>query len=274
MTDYKVLDGKKVSGEIKKELKKYVKHRDITLGTLLVGNDIPSKIYINLKHKDCKEVGIKSLDIRLENNATTSDVLKQIEILNNKTTGYIVQMPLPKHIDSKKVINAINPNKDADGVHPFNLGSLDSLNTPKPCTPLGIIKLLDYYNIKLENKNALIIGRSKTVGIPISLMLLNRNATPTIAHSKTKNLSELLKKSDIVVVATGSMHLVKVAKSGATIIDVGVSRDMQTKKIYGDVSPKIYNKLYAVTLPVGGVGPMTRVMLLNNCVELFKLNNE
>jgi methylenetetrahydrofolate dehydrogenase (NADP+)/methenyltetrahydrofolate cyclohydrolase len=264
----KILDGTALSKKIKASLKRQIKGKNISLATILVGDDPASKIYVNLKHKDCAEVGIKSVSVNLPATVSQKRIIDEIKKLNKSVTGYIVQMPLPQKFDTKKIIENIDPLKDADGIHPYNLGSFDNPNTPKPCTPLGIVTLLKEHNVKLEGKNILVIGRSKTVGIPVSLLLLKENATVTIAHSKTVSLAKKILDADVIIAAAGSQNLVKRVKKGAVIVDVGVSRDKKTGKVLGDVSKNAYKNAAWVSKPVGGVGPMTRVMLLQNVVSL------
>ena len=270
-----ILDGKALALKIKSEIAAKVKKlsRPPGLGTILVGTDPGSLSYVAGKHRDCAEVGIASIRIDLPATASESEILAAVSQLNNDAncTGFIVQLPLPAGVDAQKVLAAVDPKKDADGLHPNNLGKLvlDS-KTIVPCTPKAILRLLNEYQINLSGKSVLIIGRGTTVGRPLSILLSQKsvNATVTLAHTATTNLDELLKNADIVIAAIGKAHFIKpqMIKTGAVVIDVGITRiDSQ---LLGDVDPAITSPAgYLAPMP-GGVGPMTRAMLLSNLLEL------
>ncbi len=272
-----ILDGKAVAAAIKAELTTRVtalKAQGITpgLGTVLVGDDPGSHSYVGGKHRDCQEVGINSIRIDLPNNSTEKDVLAAIADLNNskECTGYIVQLPLPKGINTQKVLEAIDPSKDADGLHPLNLGRLVAgYDAPLPCTPRGIVALLDHYKISTQGAEATVIGRGLTVGRPLGLLLTRKqeNATVTLTHTGTKDLTVHTRNADIVVAAIGQAHFLKaeMIKEGAVVIDVGISRTPDG--LQGDVCPGVFEKASYVAPMPGGVGPMTRAMLLTNVVD-------
>jgi methylenetetrahydrofolate dehydrogenase (NADP+)/methenyltetrahydrofolate cyclohydrolase len=272
-----ILDGKAVAAAIKAELTTRVtalKAQGITpgLGTVLVGDDPGSHSYVGGKHRDCQEVGINSIRIDLPNNATEKDVLAAIADLNSskECTGYIVQLPLPKGINTQKVLEAIDPSKDADGLHPLNLGRLVAgYDAPLPCTPRGIVALLDHYKISTQGAEVTVIGRGLTVGRPLGLLLTRKqeNATVTLTHTGTKDLTVHTRKADIVVAAIGQAHFLKaeMIKEGAVVIDVGISRTPDG--LQGDVCPGVFEKASYVAPMPGGVGPMTRAMLLTNVVD-------
>ena len=272
-----ILDGKAVAAAIKAELTTRVtalKAHGITpgLGTVLVGDDPGSHSYVGGKHRDCQEVGINSIRIDLPNNATEKDVLSAIEDLNGskECTGFIVQLPLPKGINTQKVLEAIDPSKDADGLHPLNLGRLVAgYDAPLPCTPRAIVALLDHYKISTQGAEITVIGRGLTVGRPLGLLLTRKqeNATVTLTHTGTKDLTLHTKKADIVVAAIGQAHFLKaeMIKQGAVVIDVGISRTHDG--LQGDVCPGVFEKASYVAPMPGGVGPMTRAMLLTNVVD-------
>lgn len=272
-----ILDGKAVAAAIKAELTTRVtalKTQGITpgLGTVLVGDDPGSHSYVGGKHRDCQEVGINSIRIDLPNNATEKDVLAAIADLNSskECTGYIVQLPLPKGINTQKVLEAIDPSKDADGLHPLNLGRLVAgYDAPLPCTPRGIVALLDHYKISTQGAEVTVIGRGLTVGRPLGLLLTRKqeNATVTLTHTGTKDLTVHTKNADIVVAAIGQAHFLKaeMIKEGAVVIDVGISRTPDG--LQGDVCPGVFEKASYVAPMPGGVGPMTRAMLLTNVVD-------
>ena len=272
-----ILDGKAVAVAIKAELTVRVtalKAKGITpgLGTVLVGDDPGSHSYVSGKHRDCQEVGINSIRIDLPQNATEKDVLVAIADLNSskECTGYIVQLPLPKGINTQRILEAIDPSKDADGLHPLNLGRLVlGYEAPLPCTPRAIIALLDYYKISTQGAEITVIGRGLTVGRPLGLLLTRKqeNATVTLTHTGTKDLTLHTKSADIVVAAIGQSHFLKaeMIKEGAVVIDVGISRT--ATGLDGDVCPGVYEKAAYVSPMPGGVGPMTRAMLLTNVVD-------
>jgi methylenetetrahydrofolate dehydrogenase (NADP+)/methenyltetrahydrofolate cyclohydrolase len=272
-----ILDGKALAASIKQDLSARVKglqSKGITpgLGTILVGDDPGSLSYVAGKHRDCKEVGITSIRIDLKADATESDVLAALKDLNSakECSGYIVQLPLPRGINTQKVLEAIDPAKDADGLHPLNLGRLVAgYSAPLPCTPRGIVELINHYKIPLSGAEVVVIGRGLTVGRPLGL-LLNRkqeNATVTLTHTGTKDLAAHTKRADIVVAAIGSPHFLKAkdVKSGATVLDVGISRT--AAGLVGDVDLGVMEVAAFVAPMPGGVGPMTRAMLLTNVVE-------
>lgn len=272
-----ILDGKATAENIKKELQKRVlalksKNISLGLGTILVGQDPGSHAYVAGKHKDCAEVGINSIKVELPETATQSDIIDAVTKLNNdpNCSGFIVQLPLPKGIDSIKVLESISPDKDADGLHPINLGKLVlGQSAALPCTPRGIIELLRSYNVKIDGSRVVIIGRGVTVGRPLGLMLTRKseNATVTLCHTGTKDLEKHLLNADIVVAATGVPHLIKpnMTKNGATLIDVGITR--LDSKLVGDIDPESANNAGFFSPMPGGTGPMTRAMLLTNLVE-------
>ncbi len=272
-----ILDGKALAASIKQELSARVKQlngKGISpgLGTILVGDDPGSHSYVSGKHRDCKEVGITSIRIDLKASASQADVLAAVRDLNSASecSGYIVQLPLPNGINTQDILEAIDPKKDADGLHPINLGRLVAgYNAPLPCTPRGIVELINHYKIPLAGAEVVVIGRGLTVGRPLGL-LLNRkqeNATVTLTHTGTKDLSAHTKRADIVVAAIGSAHFLKAKdiKSGATVLDVGISRT--DSGLVGDVDPDVMAVAGFVAPMPGGVGPMTRAMLLKNVVE-------
>ena len=270
-----ILDGKAVAQKIKLDVAAAVKSlsRQPGLGTILVGDDPGSVSYVAGKHRDCAEVGIASIRIDLPATASESEILQAVSQLNNEAncTGFIVQLPLPKGVDAQKVLTAVDPNKDADGLHPYNLGNL-VLDKPSiiPCTPKAILALLAEYKIDLTGKKVLIIGRGTTVGRPLSILISQKptNATVTLAHTATKDLTELMKSADVIIAAIGKPHFVKpeMVKNGAVVVDVGITRT--ESGLLGDVDPNVKEVAsYLAPMP-GGVGPMTRAMLLTNLIEL------
>jgi len=272
-----ILDGKALATQIKQGLALRVvalKAKGITpgLGTILVGDDPGSHSYVGGKHRDCAEVGINSIRIDLPATTTEADVLAAVRDLNSskECTGYIVQLPLPQGINTQKVLEAIDPAKDADGLHPLNLGRLVAgYDAPLPCTPRGIVELLRHYKINLDGAEVTVIGRGLTVGRPLGLLLTRRaeNATVTLTHTGTKDLVKHTRSADIVVAAIGQTHFLKadMIKPGATLIDVGISRG--DSGLSGDISPEAYAIAGYVSPMPGGVGPMTRAMLLTNVVD-------
>jgi len=276
-----ILDGKLTAGDIKAELASKVaelKRRNIHpgLGTLLVGQDPGSLSYVAGKHRDCEQVGVQSIRIDLPESASEADIRKAIEDLNsaNEVTGFIVQLPLPRGIDGNSMLELIDPAKDADGLHPMNLGKLvmnvsGEINSPMPCTPSGIIELLRRYDVPLRGAKVAVIGRGLTVGRPLGLMLTRKgvDATPTLLHSASKNIEASIVGADIVVAALGSPHFVKPEwiKPGAAVLDVGITRS--NGKLLGDVDPAVSNVAGYLSPNPGGVGPMTRAMLVKNVVD-------
>ena len=272
-----ILDGKATAQTIKNNLAQRVtalKAKGINpgLGTILVGDDAGSHAYVNGKHKDCAEVGISSIRIDLPKTATQSDVMRAITQLNNDAncTGFIVQLPLPKGLDGNLALEAMNPDKDADGLHPNNLGKLVlGQDGPLPCTPRGIIELLRAYKVEINGAKIVIIGRGVTVGRPLGLLLTRKteNATVTICHTGTKDLTSHLINADIVIAAAGVPHLVKanMIKKGAALVDVGITRT--ENGLVGDIDPQVKDVAGFFSPMPGGTGPMTRAMLLTNVVE-------
>jgi len=269
------MDGKVIAERIRKEIAGKVAKLStpIGLGTILVGSDPGSVAYVDGKHKDCAQVGIKSIKVNLPDSVSTADVVAAVNKLNQdpNCTGFIVQLPLPSGIDVQEVLSAIDPKKDADGLTPTNLGNLVlSFNEIIPCTPKAIVALLSEYKIKLSGAKVLIIGRGLTVGRPLSILLSQKaiNATITLAHSATSNLSALIKDSDVVIAAIGSAHFIKpeMVKPDAVIVDVGITR--VDNKLVGDVDPTVAQIASAMAPMPGGVGPLTRAMLLQNVFEL------
>jgi methylenetetrahydrofolate dehydrogenase (NADP+)/methenyltetrahydrofolate cyclohydrolase len=272
-----ILDGKATAQTIKNNLAQRVaalKAKGINpgLGTILVGDDAGSHAYVNGKHKDCAEVGISSIRIDLPKTATQADVMSAITKLNNdqNCTGFIVQLPLPKGLDGNLALEAMDPDKDADGLHPSNLGKLVlGQDGPLPCTPRGIIELLRAYKIELNGANIVIIGRGVTVGRPLGLLLTRKteNATVTLCHTGTKDLTSHLVNADIVIAAAGVPHLVKASmiKKGAALVDVGITRT--ENGLVGDIDPQVKDVAGFFSPMPGGTGPMTRAMLLTNVVE-------
>ena len=270
-----ILDGKKCASTIKSELQSRVSalKEKPGLGTILVGDDPGSHSYVSGKHRDCSEVGIQSIRIDLPSSATQKDVLAAVRDLNNATecTGYIVQLPLPLQIDSHSILEAMDPSKDADGLHPVNLGKLVlGQKAPQPCTPRAIVELMSRHGISLAGKDVTIIGRGITVGRPLSLLLSSRdiNATVTVVHTGTKDLTAHTKRADVIVAALGKPHFLHAAmvKPGVVAIDVGITRT--ESGLIGDLHSDIATVASAYSPMPGGVGPMTRAMLLHNVVEL------
>lgn len=281
-----IIDGKLVAKltreQIKKEVEqlKSLKYPDaIGLAVILVGDDPASQVYVRNKIKACDEVGIKSFLCKLPAESTFDEVAGTISYLNENpdVSGMILQLPLPKHLDENSLLDLVDPNKDVDGCHYVQKGRLwtgrDSLVA---CTPSGVMKLLEYYDIPLEGKNAVIIGRSNLVGKPLAQLLLDKNCTVTICHSKTRNLGEIVSKADIVCVAIGKAKYLTadMVKEGAVVVDVGMDRD-ENGKLCGDVDfDAVAPKCSFITPVPGGVGPMTVTMLLANTVKAYKAQNE
>ena len=275
MTTAKILDGKAVAQAIKRQLQARITAEKLIrgLGTVLVGDDAGSHAYVGGKHRDCAEVGIQSIRVDLPATASEADLLKAISDLNNakECTGYIVQLPLPNGINSQKVLEAMNPDKDADGLHPLNLGRLVmGEKAPLPCTPAGIVELLNHYQIPINGAEVVVIGRGLTVGRPLGLLLTRKseNATVTLTHTGTKDLSAHTKRADIVIAAIGKAHFLKadMVMAGAVVLDVGITRT--ESGLQGDVDPAVANVASYIAPMPGGVGPMTRAMLLRNVVEM------
>jgi methylenetetrahydrofolate dehydrogenase (NADP+)/methenyltetrahydrofolate cyclohydrolase len=272
-----ILDGKALAATIKQELAvrtAALKAKGITpgLGTVLVGDDPGSHSYVGGKHRDCEEVGINSIRVDLPADASQADVLAAIKDLNNakECTGYIVQLPLPRGIDTQVILEAIDPAKDADGLHPMNLGRLVAgYDAPLPCTPRGIVELLNHYKVPLNGAEVVVIGRGLTVGRPLGLLLTRKqeNATVTLTHTGTKDLAAHTRRADIVIAAIGQAHFLKaeMIKSGAAVLDVGISRT--DAGLLGDIDPGVREVASWIAPMPGGVGPMTRAMLVTNVVD-------
>jgi methylenetetrahydrofolate dehydrogenase (NADP+) / methenyltetrahydrofolate cyclohydrolase len=280
-----ILDGRATAQTIKAELKQRVtalRSAGITpgLGTLLVGDDPGSHSYVAGKHRDCAEVGIKSVRIDLPASSSKADIFKAVKDLNSAkdVTGYIVQLPLPVGIDTNELLEAIDPAKDADGLHPINLGKLvlgvsGEMNSPLPCTPAGIVELLTRYGIDLAGKEVAVLGRGITVGRPLGLLLTRKSidATVTLLHSGSKDIPAAVRRADVVVAAVGVAHFVKPdwVKPGAAVLDVGITRIEKAgaSALVGDVDPAVQAVAGHLSPNPGGVGPMTRAMLLKNVVD-------
>lgn len=277
----KIIDGKFISQTIKDELRDRVNKlkeegKEVSLAVILVGNDSASQVYVRNKKKACEYVGIRSLSYELPEETSEEELLKLIDDLNEREDcqGILVQLPLPKHIDSEKVLLRIDPKKDVDGFHPVSVGNL-SIGNPGfvSCTPAGIIELLKRSGVELDGANAVIVGRSNIVGKPMAMLLLRENCTVTIAHSHTRNLSEVTSRADILIAAIGKPKFFKAKdiKENAVVIDVGMDRD-ENGKLCGDVDYEdMLPKVSKITLVPGGVGPMTIAMLMKNCVDAVDL---
>ncbi len=277
----KVIDGKVISKQIKDELKERVaEYRkqgiEIALAVIQVGNDAASTVYVGNKKKACEYIGIKSVAYELPEETTEEELLKIIHTLNQDDSiyGILVQLPVPKHIKENHIIQAIDPKKDVDGFHPQSVGAL-SIGQPGfvSCTPAGVIQLLKRSNIEIEGKECVIIGRSNIVGKPMAMLLLRENGTVTICHSRTKDLKEITRRADILVVAIGKPKMINASyvKEGAVVIDVGIHRDANNK-LCGDVDYESVEPVARAITPVpGGVGPMTIAMLMHNCVDAVQI---
>ncbi|MDK7143152.1 bifunctional methylenetetrahydrofolate dehydrogenase/methenyltetrahydrofolate cyclohydrolase [Gleimia europaea] len=281
----KVLDGKATAAQIKTELRERVealRTRGVMpgLGTILVGDDPASQTYVAGKHRDCQEVGIESIRVDLPGDSTEADILAAVERLNadDSCTGYIVQLPLPKGVDTNRILEAIDPAKDADGLHPMNLGRLvlrvsEEIDSPLPCTPRAVIELVERAGIDLAGKDVVVVGRGVTVGRSIGLLLTRKyvNATVTLCHTGTQDLAGKVRRADVVVAATGAAGIITpdMVKPGAVVLDVGVSRvEVDGKaRLAGDVADGVDEVASALSPNPGGVGPMTRALLLANVVE-------
>jgi methylenetetrahydrofolate dehydrogenase (NADP+)/methenyltetrahydrofolate cyclohydrolase len=279
----KVLNGTELAGKVKAELKievEALKQKGINTGlaVVIVGNDPASRVYVNHKKNDCAEIGIKSFEYALPEETTEEELLGLIDTLNkdDNVNGILVQMPIPKHINENRVIEAINPLKDADCFHPVNVGNL-MIGRPEflPCTPAGVVELLEANGIDIAGKNCVVVGRSNIVGKPQAILLLSKNATVTVCHSRTADIQQHCKNADILVVAIGKAEFIKpeYVKPGAVVIDVGVSRGADGKLV-GDVQFQTVSEVAsAITKVTGGVGPMTRAMLMKNTVKAVKIQN-
>ena len=275
-----LIDGKKLAKEIREELKLEVdelKKQGITpkLAVILVGEDPASKVYVKNKSKACDKAGIEFEEYLLSANTTEEELFDLIQKLNNKddVDGILLQSPVPKHININKAFSLISPNKDVDGFNPVNVGKLTiGEDAFVSCTPYGIVKMLEAYDISVEGKNVTILGRSNIVGKPLIQCMLKKNATVTVCHSKTQNIEEILKRSDVIISAIGKAKFVKkeMVKDGAVVIDVGINR-MDDGSLVGDVDFENVSKIASFITPVpGGVGPMTIAMLINNVVKAAK----
>ncbi len=271
---YKIIDGKEVSASVRNEIKAEVESlknqgKATGLAVVIVGNNPASRVYVNNKKKGCAETGMESFEYALPEETTTEELLELVEKLNNDDAvdGILCQLPLPKQIDEKKVLNAIAPHKDVDAFHPVNTGHIMiGDHSFLPCTPAGIMEMLKYYNISVEGKECVVIGRSNIVGKPMAMLLLGQNGTVTICHSRTKDLAEVTRRADILVAAVGKAYFVtpNMVKDGAVVIDVGMNRN-QEGKLCGDVDfDAVKDKCSFITPVPGGVGPMTITMLLKN----------
>lgn len=278
-----IIDGKLLASKIMKKLKEEVnslKQEEICpkLAVIMVGNDKASGVYVRNKSKACNEVGIEFEEFILKEDITMQQLLAIIEKLNNRKDihGILLQSPIPKHLDIRKAFNTINCQKDVDGFNPINIGKLMiGEDTFISCTPYGVIKMLEDNNIKIEGKNAVVIGRSNIVGKPLAQCLLNKDATVTVCHSKTQNLEEITRQADILLVAIGKPEFVtaKMVKEGATVIDIGINRN-EEGKLVGDVKfDEVSQKVQYISPVPGGVGPMTIAMLLNNVIKAAKQQN-
>lgn len=276
-----LIDGKVISKQIKDELKEKVaalkeQGLEICLAVIQVGNDPASSVYVGNKKKACEYIGIRSESYELPEETSEEELLSLIDKLNHddKVNGILVQLPVPKHIDEDKIIKAISPKKDVDGFHPMSVGAL-SIGQPGfvSCTPAGVIQLIKRSGISIEGKECVVIGRSNIVGKPMGMLLLRENGTVTTCHSRTRNIKEVCKRADILVVAIGKPKMIDASyvKEGATVIDVGIHRD-ENNKLCGDVDFDSVEPIAGAITPVpGGVGPMTIAMLMNNCVESINI---
>lgn len=277
-----ILNGREISGEIRKELKEKVeqlKQNGIHpgLAVILVGNDPASRIYVKNKKKACEETGISSFEYVLPEETSEEELIQLVETLNNDRSvhGILVQLPLPKHINTENVLLKISPEKDVDVFHPLNVGKIMIGNYRLlPCTPAGIMEMLQRTGIELEGKQCVVIGRSNIVGKPMAMLLLHSNATVTICHSKTKNLMDVSRNADVLIVAVGKPGMINAdyVKEGAVVIDVGINR-LENGKVCGDVDfESVAEKASYITPVPGGVGPMTITMLLNNTIKSAELS--
>lgn len=274
---YELIDGKKVAEHIKLQVKNEIEllEKDVTLAVIVVGDNPASRIYVNNKKKACEYVGVRSVEYTLPEETTENELLSLIDVLNDLKciNGILIQLPLPKYIDESKVLERIAPEKDVDGFTAINTGKLwQGEYTLAPCTAIGIIELLDYYNIEIAGKHCVIVGRSNIVGKPLAALLLERDATVTVCHSKTKNLSEITSKADILISAVGKPKFITwgFVKKDAIVIDVGINRD-ENGKLCGDVDVEnVANKASLLTPVPNGVGPMTVSMLMKNTLMAAK----
>ncbi len=276
-----IIDGKslskKVQLSVKAEVEKLKQEKNIVpgLAVIIIGNDPASHAYVSMKEKACKAVGFYSITHKMPESITEDEIIQIITMMNNNPHihGILVQLPLPKHIDTNKILEVINPKKDVDGFHAYNVGRMvTNLDSFVACTPLGVMKMFDEYNIELEGKDIVVVGASNIVGKPMALLLLNRNATVTITHIYTKDLASHTKKADIIIVGVGVVNLIKedMVKDGAVVIDIGINR-LDDGSLVGDVDFKrVAPKCSYITPVPGGVGPMTIAMLLSNTLKATK----
>ena len=270
-----IIDGKKISQEIKDEVKEEVAQlkaegKDIALAVIQVGADPASSVYVRNKKRACEYVGIESVSYELPEETTQEELMAIVDKCNKdpKINGILVQLPLPKHLDEDEVLLAIDPKKDVDGFHPVSVGNMV---IGEPCTPAGVIQLLKRSGVEIDGKECVVVGRSNIVGKPVALLCLQKNATVTIAHSKTKNLKEVCQRADVLIAAVGRAKMINsdYVKEGAVVLDVGINRD-ENNKLCGDVDfEDVKDKVYAITPVPGGIGPMTITMLLQNTLEAF-----
>ena len=281
---YQIIDGKTVSAYVKQQVKDEVAKLSESgsvpaLAVIIVGNDPASKVYVGNKKKACEMTGMKSIEYALDESTSEAELLKLIDKLNNdkQVNGILCQLPLPKHINEDKIIDAIAPEKDVDGFSAVNVGKrwLGKYEI-SPCTPMGVIELLDYYNIPLEGKNCVIVGRSNIVGKPMAALLLERNATVTVCHSRTKDLASFTKNADVIVAAVGRANFITadMVKEGAVVVDVGINR-LDNGKLCGDVDFEAVKEKASFITPVpGGCGPMTIAVLMKNTLVAYKHQNK
>ena len=277
-----ILDGKKVSAKVREDLKLEVdnlKKEGIKpkLAVIMVGNDLASKVYVRNKNKACEEIGIEYEEFLLGEETTMEELLNVIDNLNKNQNidGILLQSPIPKHLDINKAFRAILPEKDVDGFHPINAGKLSiGEKCFVPCTPHGVVKIIEEYNIETEGKNVVIVGRSNIVGKPLIQCMLQKNATVTVCHSKTRNLEEFTKKADILIVAIGKQKFIteNMVKEGVVVIDIGINRNEEGKLVGAVDFDNVSKKASYITPVPGGVGPMTVAMLMENVVEAAKQN--
>ena len=274
-----IIDGKKISQEIKDEVKEEVAQlkaegKDIALAVIQVGADHASSVYVRNKKRACEYVGIESISYELPEETTQEELMAIVDKCNKdpKINGILVQLPLPKHLDEDEVLLAIDPKKDVDGFHPVSVGNMVIGEKGfLPCTPAGVIQLLKRSGVEIDGKECVVVGRSNIVGKPVALLCLQKNATVTIAHSKTKNLKEVCQRADVLIAAVGRAKMINsdYVKEGAVVLDVGINRD-ENNKLCGDVDfEDVKDKVYAITPVPGGIGPMTITMLLQNTLEAF-----
>ena len=280
----KIIDGKEVSAQVKEQVKeeaaqlKAATGLQVGLAVVIVGNNPASRVYVNNKKKACEAVGFQSFEYALDEDTTQEELLELVEVLNEnpQVNGILVQLPLPEQIDEKAIINAISPDKDVDAFHPYNVGLIMTGEYRfLPCTPAGVMAMLEEYGIEIDGKNCVVVGRSNIVGKPQAMLLLHKSGTVTICHSHTKNLAEITREADILVAAVGKVGLITadMVKPGAVVIDVAMNRN-ENGKLCGDVLfGEVKEKASYITPVPGGVGPMTRAMLMKNTLTAAKLKN-